>query len=181
MSALPQAAPEVAGATLARHLDAFWDSGRPDDLGLARRRLDELRWVVTIPATRDDGRVDPFHLLIDGRHYDLYPVDARLVVPPDGDHHSGAWDWPEAQPGTRWWPTIDPYPPGIRLHPRYRFSDGTSGQLVCFSFTAGYYVSNHNPSPGARWQQGRHTVAATITRLHWALQQPYYRRPSDAT
>jgi hypothetical protein len=179
MSALPEADPEVAAATLARDLDAFWVGGRPHRIGMERRRLDGLRWVITIPATRANGHVDPFHLRVDGRHYDLYPVDARLVVPPESDHDVDGWGWPEAQPGTRWWPTFDPYPPGIRLHPRYRFTDGTSGQLLCFSFTAGYYISNHNPSVGARWQQGRHTVAATITRLHEALQQPYYRRPSD--
>lgn len=175
MHQLPLADPEIAAATLEHHLDEYWGSGRPAQLGMERQRLDPLRWIVTIPATRPDGQTDPYHLKIDGRHYDLHPVDAHLVVPPhDGDDRS---PWPEAQPGTRWWPRFQEEPPALRLHPHYRYSDGTTGQLICFSFTAAYYVTNHNPTPDARWQQGRHTVAATIARLHEALKQPYYLEP----
>lgn len=178
MAGLTEADPTVAGELLEVHLDQFWDSGRPDALGLRRTRLSRLEWVVTASATRADGTADDYHLLLDGRYYDQHPVEVRFVQPPpDRDQHDD-WQWPDAHPATRWWPEFSKLPSWFRLHHDYHFEDRMLGQLVCCSMTAAYYRSHHNPEPHQTWQQGRHTVAATLTRILEVLRQPYYRQPS---
>jgi hypothetical protein len=52
--------------------------------------------------------------------------------------------------------------------------------LVCCSMTFEYYISGHNPASGQQWQQGRHTLGATLTRIQDALTSPNYQRPSGA-
>jgi hypothetical protein len=44
--------------------------------------------------------------------------------------------------------------------------------------TAEYYMSNHSPTDEQRWTQGRHTVAATLSRLAELLSPPNYGGPS---
>lgn len=163
---------------MAVHLDDYWDGGRPATLGLERRRIDKLRWVVTIPAHRAYGTVDHYYLLVDATFYDLHPPVLRLVMPPDNESPDGAW--PEARPGTGYWPTFSKHhrPPWFQLHEHYKFTDNTEGHLLCFSHSADYYRSGHNPSPTQVWRQGRHTVAASISRVAQVLEPPYYIAPS---
>jgi hypothetical protein len=41
-----------------------------------------------------------------------------------------------------------------------------------------YYISGHSPAPGQRWQQGRHTLGATLTRVQDALTSAQYQGPA---
>lgn len=167
--------PEVAAATLERDLDAWWATGRPDALGLARRRLDALRWVIDVPAVRPDGTKELYHVLLDGTFYDQYPPVARFAAP-DGDG-----GWKEATAGSRWWPHLEDLPNWFRLHEQFSYDDGTSGQLLCFSMNGDYYRSRHSPKEHQQWHQGRHRVAATLTRIHEILTTAYRRPSGEAT
>lgn len=180
MTALSPADPEIAAATMAAHLDDYWEGGRPAALDLERRRIDELRWVVTIPAHRANGTVDRYYLLVDATFYDLHPPVLRLVMPSDDESGSTDGGWPEAGPGTVYWPRFSTTdrPSWFQLHEHYKFTDGTEGHLLCFSYSADYYRSGHNPSPTQVWRQGRHTVAASVNRMARVLEPPYYVAPS---
>lgn len=170
-SAIAAADPEVAAATLEAHLDELWATGRPGAKGWIRFRLDELRWIILLPAESPGGDRTHFFVRLDGRAYDRLPVDVAFVDPSD---------WEPVSSG-RWWPTTDPSVPPPRagwfhLHPTYEFGDGNPPrQLICFSFTLGYYESAHQPSDTERWQQGRHTVAATLNRLAEILSPAHFR------
>lgn len=178
MSQLPLVDPEIAAATLEAHLDRFWAAGRPDQLGMSRTRIGPLEWIVGLRAQRTTGDFDRYYVRLDGRYYDPYPVEVRFVEPaPDEDE--AAWSWPDAPPNGPWWPTLAQQPGWFGLHPTYNFADEqVVGQLVCFSFTAGFYRSSHFPQEHERWRQGRHTVAATLTRLQEVLHPPYYAQPA---
>lgn len=178
MPKLPLADPEVAAATLEEHLDRYWAGGRPDALGITRQRLDALVWVVRLQGERATGEIDPYYLWVDGRYYDLYPVDVRFVEPP-GEEPGQQWGWPDAKADGPWWPTLAESPPWLGLHATYNFQEEqTIEQLICFSMTAGYYRSSHSPQEHERWRQGRHTVAATLNRLHEILHPPFYAGPA---
>ena len=160
--------PEIAAATFEDDLTALWASGRPEKLGWGLRRPDSLDAVVELPATRADGTVEHYHVKLGAQYYDAFPPTAAFVDPERLE---------EAAHGTRWLPSIN-NPPWFAIHPAYLFPDGTSRQLVCFSFTAQYYMVSHMPPETAVWTQGRHTVAATINRLAEVLGSPYYQGPS---
>jgi len=166
--------PDIAAATLTAHMDDLWASGHPERNGWKRTRLDPLRWVVEMPAHAPDGEEMNFFVLVDGRCYDLHPPDV-LFVRPD--------DWQPATEG-RWWPKTDPAGDSpadqwFGLHPAYPFDQGRRpGQLICFSFTLGYYQSDHAPTEEQTWTQGRHTVAATLSRVADILSPTYFRGAS---
>ena len=160
--------PEIAAATFEDHLGALWASGRPEKLGWGLRRLDPLSAVVELPAKRADGTIEPYHVRLGAEYYDAFPPTAAFVDPASLE---------DAAPGTRWLPSVN----GLgwfAIHPVYPFPDGASRQLVCFSFTAQYYMVDHSPPETAVWKQGRHTVAATLNRLAEVLLPPHYRGPS---
>ena len=161
---------EIAAVTLSEHLDALWSTGRPQESGWVRFRLDALRWIVLLPAQTPEGVRSHFFVRLDGRAYDRLPVDVAFVDPSN-------WD-PAA--GGRWWPSTDsavpaPRQPWFGLHNAYQFQDGSTRQLVCFSFTLGYYESAHSPREAERWRQGHHTVAATLSRLAEILSPAHFR------
>lgn len=169
MLGLPTTAdPEIAAATFEGHLEDLWASERTRRLGWVLRKLDPLHAVVELPAERADGTVEPYYVKLGAEYYDAFPPAAAFVDPASLE---------EAAQGTRWLPSIG-NPGWFALHPTYPFPDGTSRQLVCFSFTAQYYMVSHMPPETAVWKQGRHTVAATLNRLAEVLQAPYYQRPS---
>jgi len=171
---LPRTDPEVAARTLKRHLHEFWINRSLAKKGWTRQPLDDLHVVVSIPATRADGAKDDYYVHLGAEYYDVYPATVLLVVPDQG--------WSRARAGSPWWPKLKP-PGWFGLHDDYEYRDPQSGallhkgQLVCFSMGAEYYVSNHAPTDEQRWQQGRHTVAATLSRLSEVLSQPYYEGP----
>ena len=166
---LAKADPEVAAATLKEHLDRLWGTGRPERLGWARKNLDPLHWLVTLPALRPTGETDPYHFRLGAEYYDLAPPTVALVQPDGVSHAVGK---------TRWFPVLEALPSWFGLHEKAGFPDGVQRQLVCFSMTAEYYMTNHNPKESEEWKQGQHNVAATLNRLAEILSPKYYRRPA---
>jgi hypothetical protein len=77
---------------------------------------------------------------------------------------------------TAYLPRIEGFP-NFGIHPSFNnfYQSGRVDQLVCFSFTRGYYDSAHAPTAEERWTPGRHWLYSTIKVLHRALQPPYYR------
>ena len=114
--------------------------------------------------------MDRYYFRLGADYYDAAPPTVELVQPPD-------WTHPPAK--SKWFPVIEPKPPWFGLHESYRFPDGTNRQLVCFSFAAEYYMTDHSPKDTEQWRQGRHTVAASLFRLAEVLSQPYYKRQSE--
>ena len=163
---------EVAAETFADDLADFFTNGRGSQAGWERFDIDELHAVVRTPAIRADGTVDHYLVLLGAEYYPVWPVSVTFVRP-DGD------GWAEAADGTRWWPRQQ-NSPGFQfgLHPTYQYPDGTARQLVCFSHSFDYYISNHTPADGEAWDQRRHTLTATLTRLAAVLRAPNYQEPS---
>jgi hypothetical protein len=175
---LGKADPEVAAAVFAQHLNAFWSTGRPQALGMERIIIDSLRSVIGLTARRASGKTDRYFVLLGAEYYDAYPPTVMFVRPSD------AGDWLEAKHGTVWYPLIKfppQPPPWFQLHPAQQIEGyGQPRQLVCFSFTAEYYMTNHRPTETQTWVQGRHTVAATLNRLQEVLLPPLYQEPSGS-
>lgn len=165
--------PEVAAATFDLHLRAFFTMGRGREPGWERIDLDPLHAVLQVPAVRADGTADHYFLRLGAEYYDVWPVSVAFV------HPTEAGDWPEAREGTRWWPNQQNSPGfSFHLHASYQYSDGTRRQLLCFSHSFDYYLSNHTPTERERWTQGTHTVSATLSRLAQVLRHPNYIGPS---
>lgn len=160
--------PEIAAITFRQHLDELWATGRPEQSGWGRILLDDLHAVVTLPGLRADGKRDWYFIKLGAQFYDLYPPLANFVTPDT---------WENSLEGTRWYPRINP-PPWFGLHNAYTYLDGQTRQLLCFTFAAQYYQTQHTPPESTVWRQGRHTVAATLNRLAEVLSQPYYQGPS---
>jgi hypothetical protein len=166
-----KADPEIAAARFAADLATLWATGRPERLGWSRRQLDGLHAVVAIPAKRQDGTIDVYHIKLGAEYYDAFPPTAAFIVP-----ESLAL----ATANSRWLPSLAA-PPWFGLHPSYTFpGELQPRQLLCFTFTAEYYMIEHNPPESTIWQQGRHTVAATTSRLAELLQPPLYLGPSGS-
>jgi len=162
--------PEIASLTLQRHIAELWATGRPETLGWKLTPVDSLHVVVAIPAMRSDGTKDLYYVRLGGEYYDAHPPTTCFVQPP-------AWD--VAPAGSQWFPRIA-NPPWFGLHAAYNFPDGSQRQLVCFTFTAEYYMVDHSPPATAVWRQGNHTLAATLNRLQEVLRPPHYQGPSNA-
>jgi hypothetical protein len=160
---------EIAAATFKCHMDLLWNTGRPSKLGWERTEVDPLHTVVKFRAKRSTGEVDYYFVRLGAEYYDAAPPTVAFVTD-DGQTH--------ATLGNRWFPMIQPQP-WFQLHTAYNFGVSGIRQLVCFSFTAEFYLSNHSPTPSERWKQGRHTVAATLNRIAEALSPPHYQKPSS--
>jgi hypothetical protein len=162
--------PEIAGARFAEHLKRYEQSGRSDELGITFTRLDALCVIAHLPAVRADGTSDPYLVKLGAEYYDAWPPTTAFVK---------AGNYEEAGPTSKWSPSFRAVPPWFQLHHDYQFVDGHRGQLVCFTFTAQYYMSPHSPGDDQVWQQGRHTLAATLSRLSDVLRPPYYLQPAS--
>jgi hypothetical protein len=162
---LTEVDPEVAAAAFAADLAAYWRGGLPERRGLTRVRLDSLREVIKIPGRLADGRIDAFYVLLEANYYGPHPPRTRFVEESS---------WVVAKAGSPWLPIIENPPGWFGLHANYNLPEGP-GQLVCFSFSLDYYTTDHTPQPTEAWQQGEHTVAATINRLYEILGPQYYR------
>lgn len=166
---LTEVDPEVAAIAFAADLVRAWSTGRPQKLGWTRTKMDDLTEIVQIPGRSPIGNRDPYHLRLSATHYGPHPVKVNFVEP---------LTWAIARDGSRWFPRLECLPTWFGLHDAYGYPDGTARQLVCFSFNLDYYTSNHSPKQTEVWQQGRHTVAATLYRLHEILGPAHYRGPS---
>jgi hypothetical protein len=163
---------EIAASTFAAHLDDFFAHGRGRRPGWQRIDLDRLRCVVRVPATRPEGTVDHYFVMLGAAYYPVWPPTVAFVCR-DGEA------WIEATPGSRFWPQQDNSPGfSFHLHEAYQYGDGTTRQLVCFSHSFDYYISGHGPTEEERWRNGLHTLTATLSRLAEVLRAPNYKGPS---
>jgi hypothetical protein len=158
---------EIAAITFKDHLDSVWAEGLATNNGWGRFDIDRLHSVAIIWATRPDGTRDHYFVSLGAEFYDRWPPRVRFVDPAD---------WKPVQTANRWWPTVT-FPPWMQFHLNHGFN-GEPGQLICFSFTAEYYMVDHQPEEAAVWKPGAHTVAATLTKLQEVLRPPYYQKPS---
>lgn len=129
--------------------------------------------LVTLTlAARAEGyapdQKDEFVLTFDCDSYDAWPPEVKFVNPETGTYVLGA--------DLRHLPRVEGFP-NFQIHPSYGHfhQSGRVDQLVCFSFTRGYYDTSHHPQPHERWTPGRHWLYSTVKILHRALQPPYYR------
>ncbi|MDG4755720.1 hypothetical protein O7630_32760 [Micromonospora sp. WMMD718] len=173
---------EIAAATFADHLARVEAGEQARASGWAFTRLDPLHVVVTMTAVRRNGEADIYHIKLGGEYYDTYPPTTSFVCPPrpaDGDRPART-GWEEAPPGSRWLPVVNGLE-WLAVHGSYaNFADGRTRQLVCCSMTYEYYITGHNPTPGQQWQQGRHTLGATLNRIQDALTSARYEGPAGA-
>jgi hypothetical protein len=165
---------EIAVKTFRSHLEQLWSTGRPKRLGWECIEVDPMHIVVKLPARRPDGQVDQYFFRLGAIYYDAAPPTVELVRL-DGEQ------WVHAENPSPWFPIIEPRPPWFGLHTHYQFPGGKTRQLVCFSFAAEFYQTNHSPQESEMWRQGRHTLAATLYRLAEVLEPPYYQRPSKVS
>jgi hypothetical protein len=166
---LAEVDPEVAAVAFATDLDRLWAGGRPEQRGWKRTPIDPLTEIVEMPARLVGGGEDSYLLRLEAGHYGPHPPAVKFVEP-------GSWD--PAGGGSRWFPRLEAVPGWFGLHATYDYEDGSKAQLVCFSFNLDYYISGHNPQTDEVWAQGRHTVAATLNRIHEILGPEYYRGPA---
>lgn len=160
--------PEIAAATLRQHVEDLWATGRPDQKGWQLTWIDLLHLVIKMPGRRKDGTVDDYHILVGGEYYDAGPPTVSFVDPETRARTNKS---------SRWFPKINPNPPWFGLHEAYNFPGHGARQLVCFTGTAEFYMTDHSPQETEKWKQGKHTVAMTLNRLHEVLSQPYYVGP----
>jgi hypothetical protein len=162
---------EIAAEKFKRDL-AWLAGGRASQLGLALRNQERMHAVARIPGVRADGQHDDYYVRLGADYYDKWPPTAAFVRPED---------WGLATAGTRWLPNIQCQ--GITwfgLHAPYSSNGIVLPQLLCFTFTAEYYMVPHSPSADSVWRQGYHTLAATLSRLAEVLRQPHYCGPSGS-
>lgn len=166
--------PEIAAQTFGHHLTRFFAQGRPErEDGWERITVDPLHAVIRVPAIRADGTRDSYLVSASAECYDAWPPQVAFVEPVEDAYR-------EAAPGSRWWPRQGNQP-GFEfgLHPAYAYPNGERRQLLCFSHSLDYYFSNHTPTESQRWVQGRHTVAATLSRIADVLRAPNYQGPDS--
>jgi hypothetical protein len=161
---------EVAAEKFRQDLE--WVSGeRAGQLGLRLTAQKPMQAVVRIPGVHANGLEDDYYVLLGAEYYDKWPPTAAFVKPES---------WDLATAATRWIPVIQCQ--GIDwfgLHVPYSGGNVTLPQLLCFTFTAEYYMVPHSPSADSVWKQGYHTLAATLTRLAEVLRHPHYKGPSE--
>jgi hypothetical protein len=182
-SGLPAVADaEIAAAVFADHVARVGASAQARDYGWVFTWLDPLHVVVPVTAVRRSGEQDGFYVKLGGAYYDEHPPTTSFVCPPRaaiGDRPARD-GWVEAPASSRWLPVVNGLE-WLAIHADYpHFADGISRQLVCCSMTFEYYITNHTPTAAQRWQQGRHTLGATLNRIQDALTCPHYEGPAGA-
>ena len=143
---------------------------RAAQLGLRLVKQDRMSAIIRILGVRANDEEDDYYVRLGADFYDKWPPTAAFVKPES---------WELATPAIRWLPTIQCQ--GIDwflLHVPYKSGNVNLPQLLCFTFTAEYYMVSHSPPPNSVWRQGYHTLAATLSRLSEVLRHPHYRGPS---
>jgi hypothetical protein len=151
--------------------DLRWlDTQRAAQLGLRLVKQDRLYAIIRIPGVLANGEEEDYYVRLGADFYDKWPPTASFVKAESEEL---------ATPGTRWLPRIQCQ--GINwfaLHAPYGNGNQVFPQLLCFTFTAEYYMVSHAPPADSVWRQGYHTLAATLSRLAEVLKHPHYQGPS---
>jgi hypothetical protein len=186
-SEVPAAADEeIAAAVFADHVTRVEASAQARAHGWRFTWLDPMHVVVAITAIRPSGERDGYHVKLGAEYYDQYPPTTSFVCPPRAavGGQPARDGWIGAPAGSRWLPAVANLS-WLAIHATYSFpvgvanaTDGVARQLVCCSMTFEYYISDHNPTTAQRWQQGRHTLGATLNRIQEALTSPNYQGPA---
>lgn len=161
----PIADPHRGRAVFAEHLPRV----------LAGRTLEECRWSVAgplclfVPVCAGPEGADDYLLRLGFEYYPTWPPTAHFVNPQTLSF-DGARD-------LYWLPRVEG-DSGFAVHQVYQHSN-YSGQLVCCSFTAEFYLILHSVNSEHLWDSERHTFGATISRVHQALRSPFYKGRFD--
>lgn len=165
--------PEIATKIFQADLDRAANSVFASRWGWAIEKTDALTAVVRLHAVRSDGGEDQYHLQLRGDWYNAWPPDAIFVAPP----LEGSTVWRVPGTGSKWVPSIDASktnpPSSIMVHTAYG-QPAVPGQLICCSYSLGYYLTDHKPTTGQRWTPGKHTLIALINRVQNALASGAY-------
>jgi hypothetical protein len=153
---------EVAAVTFNDHLDMLWTNGIAAENGWGRIPLDPIHSIITMWATKPNDEKEHYFIRLGGEYYDRWPPTVSFVDPDE---------WKPIDKPCRWWPAIN-FPEWFRLHLNHPH---VGGQLVCFSFSAEYYMTPHTPSEAAVWTPGKHSLSATLTKLQEVLGKQYYQ------
>jgi len=161
----------LARATTASHVKRLLEHPDTALFGWEIEYDGDVLVTVTLSARRADyppDRADVYMLTLDCDSYDVWPPETKFVNPQSRTYVVGK------DAGVL--PVITGLP-NLGIHAQFNsFLDRTRvDQLVCFSYTRGYYDSNHAPQPEERWASGRHWLYSTIRFLSRALQPPYYQ------
>ncbi len=173
---------EIAAAVFAEHLARVERGEQAREHGWVFTRLGALHAVATVTGVRPNGVRDVYNVKLGAEFYDLWPPTTAFVCPSDGTDGVG---WKTAGAGSRWLPDVQGLD-WFAIHPAYQYQAVVEGaqprtdQLVCCSMTFEYYITGHSPTDGQKWQQGRHTLGATLNRIQDALTSGNYRGPSGA-
>jgi hypothetical protein len=165
---LPLADPEIAALTFKTHFDELWATGRPERLGWKQKEVDSLHRIISLPAKQPTGEIDMYHFRLGAEYYDAAPPTVTLVEPDGVTRPSQA---------SKWFPVFHQKPDWIGFHESYPYPGGPARQLICFTMSAEYYMTNHSPKESEVWKQGEHTVAGTLYRLAEVLSAKHYQRP----
>lgn len=174
--------PEVASAVFADHLDRLRVGRQARDHGWTFNTVDPLHTVVAVSASRPDGVIDSYYVMLGAEFYDLHPPTVKFMAPAPGPEA-----WREASPTSRWLPVVNGLE-WFHIHPTNQYPEtGIDAsiytpprQLVCCSMILEYYITSHQPTDGQRWKQGYHTVGGTLARIQDALTSPQYQGPAGA-
>jgi hypothetical protein len=100
--------------------------------------------------------------------YDLWPPETKFVNPTTRTYVIGQ--------DVSTLPKITDFP-NLGIHPVFTsfYDRARVDQLICFSFTRGYYDTGHQALPHEKWTPGRHWLFSTVMVLHRALQPPFYQ------
>lgn len=162
---------EVAAVKFREHL-ALLDGDRAREVGLRVVKQEPMYAVIHVPGVREDGRQDDYYVRLGAEYYDKWPPTAAFVKKDT---------WEIAAAGSRWVPRLElQHIAWFGLYVPYSGNGIQLPQLLCFTFTAEYYMVPHSPPEDSVWRQGYHTLMATVYRLAEVLGPPHYKGPQGA-
>lgn len=160
---------EIAAEKFNDHLK-WVECPHAEQLGLRLVKQERMYAVIRVPGIQIEKNEDDYYVRLGADYYDKWPPTAAFVKPET---------WELAGAGTRCFPKIQCQ--GINwfgLHAPYCSGTIVLPQLLCFTFTAEYYMVSHSPPQDSVWRQNHHTLSATLSRLAEVLKFPHYKGPS---
>lgn len=157
----PIADPHRGRAQFAEHLPRV----------LAGRTLEECGWTIVkplallVPVVAGPDGADDFLVRLGFEYYPQWPPTVQFVNPKTLTF--------DAARDLYWLPRVEG-DNGFAVHQVTHHANYT-GQLVCCSFAAEFYLILHDVNPEHLWDSERHTFGATISRVKEALRSPFYK------